>query len=175
MPAYDLINPSDPYTMRARDHQTAVVALLFLSVWRVGGTPFDPPEPEGQSTPFYPFGLTEQAMHYELAKQGIPEGLDEWLGVPENIEALAQALDSTLFGDRHDRELFEAAAEAILDPTKVAALKAKQQDRRTSMNDIGAHAAKLAERFRVKAEELASRPDSLGPVAPQTTATATKP
>lgn len=156
MSVYELINPSDPYTMRARDHQTAVVALLFLSEWRVGGNPIDPPEQEGRSTPFYPFGLTEEAMQKELAEQGIAEGLDAWMGSKENVEALAQALDSTLFGDMGDRRLFEAAAEAILEPAKVASLKAEHQNRRSSLNNIGGRAAKLAERFRAKAQELAT-------------------
>ena len=156
MPVYDLVNPSDPYTMRAKNHQTAVVALLFLSYWRIGGKPIDNPESEGRRTTLYPLGLTEEAMEKELAEQGIPEGLDVWLGSRENVQDLAQALDSVLYGDMGDRNLFEAASEAISDPARVAELKAKHQDRRTSMNNIGARAAKLAEQFRDKAEELAT-------------------
>jgi hypothetical protein len=154
MPVYQLINPSDPYTMRARDHQTAVIALLFLSHWHIGGEPIDPPEPEGLHTPFYPFGLSDDALGPELDRQGIPEGLNAWMGSQENLHALADALDSVLYGHSNDRSLFEAAVEAITDPSMAAALKAKHQDQRSSMNDIGGRAVRLADTFRAEAAEL---------------------
>lgn len=143
-PLWELINPSDPYTFRARSTQAATVAMLFLSHLACGGKPVDP-ACGLERTPMCPFGLTEEGMRRVLADEGISD-LDEWL--KEHREEVAEVLESVEIGRPEEQEEL-AEATSLMSPEDAAEYRAKWRDkRRSSMNNIGARAQRLAEMFR---------------------------
>lgn len=144
MSYYELINPSDQYTLRAANIKTAVTAALLLGSGR--------------------YGLAD-VNGAEVMPLFIGGGLDEWLyeryrcTVSELVDradkaALAECLDSVAICSLKDRRLWDMAVEAMDDPSKRAAWLAEWHDvHRSSMNDIGGRAKAYAKRARELAVE----------------------
>ena len=133
---YELINPSDPYTFIAADYETAVLTVFCLGP-AYGARPKD----GGEEVPIFIFGgavdwYKEKFLHTP------DDGLDE------KGQAVADALASMMLGDFEDRRRYELALSAIDDPEKKARFIDEWQDGRSSLNDIGGEAHKLAERMR---------------------------
>ena len=144
---YEIINPSDPYTLEAEDFKDAAVAILMIS-------------PE--------LGLEMVPRCAEEANQDAPSlpilafgGMEKWIEdhicpmkdvkkfIDDRREAIAKVLESVLIGKPRERRIFEDAMEAIDDPKKREAFKAKWHDgKRSSLNDIGGAAWDLAKYLR---------------------------
>lgn len=152
MPIYELINPSDPYTFKAPDIKVAGMAALLLSSGKFGARQIEPEQDEPESSPAL-FGWKPW-----LQEQGITP---EWTGA--NKEIIADALGSFLIGDLHDRhEVHETLA--LLPPGKREGWLANRHDRRrSSMNNIGAAAHKLARQMRDAAKKLEAEPAKTKP------------
>ncbi len=135
---YELINPSDPYTFLAEDFETAALVVICL-----GPASGAKPKDGGENVPIFLFG---EAVEWYTEKFG--RSPDE--GLAEKVQAVADAFASFMLGDFEDRRRYEAALAAIDDPEKKARFISEWQDGRSSLNDIGGEAHRLAERLRGK-------------------------
>jgi len=138
---YEFINPSDPYTFIAADYETATLAVFCLGA-AYGAKPKD----GGDDVPIFIFG---GAVDWYTEKFG--HSPDD--GLAEKRQAVADALASMMLGDFEDRRRYNAALEAIDDPDKKARFIDQWQDGRSSLNNIGGVAHRLAECMR-KQEEV---------------------
>lgn len=125
---YLIHNPSDRYTIKGPFMPCAIaVAILGEGAYGISGTPIL-------------FGWDEW-----LDSHGVKD-LVEY--VRENKSAVADALETVLIGGIRDREEVERAL-ALMPPRDHASWLEKRHDaKRTSMNNIGARAKKIAERLR---------------------------
>ena len=131
---YELINPSDKYTFIAKNKEVAALVVLSLSK---GYGAVTENNDENQNIPVLLFDNEDEWFKNEFGKD-IEESLNE------NKVNLSEALDSFMLGGFEDRKRYKLALESIDDDEKREAFKAKWQDARTSMNDIGGYAHKLA-------------------------------
>lgn len=138
MKAWEIINPSDKYTIIAERFEVAAAATLLLGSGRLA---LDPEDEGGQRLPLFLFG-----GHEEFIKEHFSGDLDAWLD--GHKAEVATALDSVLLGGFDRRADYNAAIAAIDDPAKLLAFKTAWQDKRSSMNDIGGCAHRLAEHLR---------------------------
>lgn len=132
---WELINPSDPYTFEAPNLSIAAVCAELLS--RGFGARCIDPGHDDECSPVL-FGWDEW-----LKDRGID---GDW--VVEHRHEIADALDSFLIGRASERKEAKEAM-AMMTPEKAAEYKAARQERnRTSMNQIGEAAYKIAARLR---------------------------
>lgn len=140
---YELINPSDPYTFIAEDFETAALVVLALSP-AYGAVSKD----GNQEVPVFIFGPSNIADEWYTEQFGRTAN--------EGLEAkklpLAAALESMMLGGFEDRRRYSAALEAITDEEKRKRFIEQWQDGRSSLNDIGTRAHKIAEWIRTKKE-----------------------
>nr|WP_325294906.1 hypothetical protein [uncultured Oscillibacter sp.] len=129
---YELINPSDPYTFLAEDYETATLAVFCLGP-AYGAKPKD----GGEDVPIFIFGGAVE-WYREKFGRGPEDGLNEKAG------AVADALASMMLGRFEDRRRYNIALAAIDDLEKKARFIDEWQDGRSSLNDIGGEAHKLA-------------------------------
>jgi hypothetical protein len=152
MITYDFITPGDGYTFKAKTPAVALITNLFVSEWKASVRPIG--EDSAKGFPIYIFGCTEQAMEDEI-KAATGGTLAEWLANPENLDDLAEAMDSFLIGGAGDRADYELACTLVASPEAQKAFKLKTHDRkRGSMNDWGTYAWNMAEATREKARAL---------------------
>lgn len=137
---YEIINPSDAYTMKSDDPVAACCACLFLGEGRYALR-----DKEGESVcPLFILGGDPAAWFRDTF--GIT--LDD--AMASKRIAVADALDSVLIGGFAAREEVESAIE-LMQPEDAEKWMAKRHDdRRSSMNDIGKRAKVLAKFFREK-------------------------
>ena len=133
---YELINPSDPYTFIAADYETAV-----LTVFCLGPAYGAKPKGGGEDVPIFIFGGAVE-WYTEKFGRSPDDGLDE------KGRAVADALASMMLGGFEDRRRYELALSAIDDPEKKSRFIDEWQDGRSSLNNIGGAAHRLAERIR---------------------------
>lgn len=144
---FEIINPSDAYTIEAPDMEIAACACIVLgrghyAFEEIGGD---------AEVPMFLFG-----GHDAWFKQQFGGTLDETLDrvMKERREDLAACLDSVLIGSGADRDTYHRGLALIDDPAKRAEWRAQWHDeRRSSLNDIGGNAYRIAEQLR---EVLAS-------------------
>ena len=138
---YELINPSDPYTFIAEDFETAALVVLALSP-AYGAVSKD----GSQKVPVFIFGPSNMADEWYTEQFGrtATEGL-EAKKLP-----LAASLESMMLGGFEDRKRYSAALEAITDEKKRQRFIEQWQDGRSSLNDIGTRAHKIAEWIKTK-------------------------
>jgi hypothetical protein len=141
---WEIINPSDAYTIEAPDFRTAAAAVLVLGEGKYGLRPED--EDEGESMPLFLFGGHEGflATHF-----GGEDGLGEF--IRDNPGPLADAFDSVLLGRFDRRRDYKAALAAIDDPVKREQFRDAWHDNRSSLNDIGGRARDIARHLRGRA------------------------
>lgn len=142
---YDIVNPSDSYTIRADDLKIAAAACVLLGR---GQYAFDPLEKGGKRVPLMLFGGMDKWFmdHFD---QDADAALTD---VIENRAAeLADCLDSCVIGKIHDRRDHEAALSLIESPEERDKFRAERHDRRrSSLNDIGGRAYEMAKNLRAK-------------------------
>lgn len=146
---WNIVNPSDPYTLRTDDFEAAAAAILMLGEGHVGLTELDVETP--RRLPMFAYGAADNLEPWWIETFGHAPTLD-------GLEIrMADALDTVVIGRHCDRLDFEAAIAAIDDPGKRKTFAAAWHDRhRTSMNDIGmacrAYAEKLRENYGAQVE-----------------------
>jgi hypothetical protein len=125
---FDIANPSDPYTIKGPFMACAIaVAILGNGAYGINGTPVL----FGWNDWLKEHGIMDLEAHIEAHK-------------PEIIDAL----DSVLIGDERDREEVEATLVRLPKEQHSAWLAERHDRRRSSMNNIGAKAERLAARLR---------------------------
>lgn len=141
---YEIINPSDPYTLEADDPKSAALACLLLGEGGYGLIPIDSEEPE---VPIMLLWSEKDIAAWWEKTFGPGETWQEYLAA--NREKVADVLDSVLVGSVADRKTYFHAMTLIESEEGRRAFREKYlDDRRTSLNNIGARAWKLAEALR---------------------------
>lgn len=125
---YEIINPSDTYTIQSPDFYGAAVAVLLLGqgAYGIEGTPVM-------------FGWDDWLMEQKI-------DLDTFIAA--HREAIAVALESILIGDKYDREEVEEILRLMPEDQREAWLAKRHDKKRSSMNDIGSRAQQLAKSLR---------------------------
>ena len=141
---YELINPSDPYTFIAEDHEVAVLTVFCLGT-QYGATPME----GDKEVPIFLFSGASGAA--EWYKETFRRTTDE--GLRARKEAVADALASFMLGHFEDRRRYNAALDAITDPAKKEEFIAAWQDGRSSVNDIGTYAHNISKNVRTLGKE----------------------
>lgn len=135
---FEIINPSDPYTMVAEDGKVAQVACLILGKGKLGlkceaDCKFDVP---------LMFVATEKQFEEWCENAGIGP-LAPF--IEKHCKEIADCLDSVLIGDESDRRTMERVLAAIKSPKERArAREVYHDEKRGSVNDIGRAAYELA-------------------------------
>jgi len=144
---YEIVNPSDAYTMTAASDLVAAVATLLVGMGRYGLKALNGPETEERShlVPFLLFG-GDDVLRGWCDKHGIAD-LADW--AIDHGEDVAAALESVLVGSHEERLQMEKVLDCISDGREREKARAAYHDgRRSSMNDIGGAAQSLAKRLR---------------------------
>lgn len=143
MKTYEIVNPSDPYTICADDRAVAAVACFLLGQGQYAFTDIENGE---DGVPIFLFGGVDAWTNETFGKNAS----DLIKGVlADKRDALIACLDSTLIGRPSDRASYEKGLELIDDPAKRKAWRDHWHDeRRSSLNDIGGRAYELADRLR---------------------------
>jgi hypothetical protein len=135
---YEIINPSDAYTIVSEEFIVAAVAVSLLGR---GSYALEPLDDKAESMPILFGGAREW-----LKEHGVPD-LDAF--VTERKEEVCTCLESVLIGDAQERDRMSKVFAAIQNPEDLARAKAVYHDqRRSSLNDIGGYAHDLAKRIR---------------------------
>lgn len=135
----EIINPSDPYTLKTEDFVCAAVAIAILGRGNYGLKCFN----DGQVTPSTPilFGWDEW-----FKEQGIDD-LTKYIF--EHEQAMADILDTVIIGNAKDREEVEATLLLLPEDEREHWLSQRHHNRRcSSLNDIGKAAKAWAMKLR---------------------------
>jgi hypothetical protein len=134
----EIINMSDELTIDCTNWTAACVAVVLLGRGAYGL------EADDRRMPVFLLGGFE-----EWWSENNRVSFDDY--IESNPEDIAKALDSVTYGSAQDRRLFLLAYNAIPESER-AEYKAKYDDeKRTSLNNIGARAASIAKNLREKA------------------------
>ena len=137
---YELVNPSDAYTFLAPSVLIAAAAVTVVGEGSYGAKPVE--DDGSESVPVFLLGGLE-----EWFKEHGIEDVGDYINA--HRPAVAACLDSFLIGSYEDRKRMERVVSVISDPAeKAKAHDAWHDERRTSMNDIGARAKHFAEVLR---------------------------
>lgn len=163
MTTYTIINPSDPYTLQGDDLAVLAVATILLGNGQYAlvpdGTPHLTEETpaevvqavvDGLTVPMFLFGTADPWFQAQFGKPAA-DVIDDVLA--SKTEALVACLQSVLIGDRAE---FAAMADGLThdSPEWRQAWVAWHDTHRSSMNDIGRNAMKLATKVRAGAIEV---------------------
>lgn len=137
---YEVINPSDPYTIEANSLDVAAVTVLLLGQGHYGLRCLGD-EPD---VPMFAFADGDA-----WCKQFFGEGMMELSNrvMDTKLPEVAESLDSILYGDKEDREKFVERTK-VLDQDVFLVERAAWQDRCSSMNDIGNRAYIMAAKLK---------------------------
>jgi hypothetical protein len=144
---FDVINPSDSYSIKTDDKEAACVACLLMGSGQYGlqeiAGPFE--------MPILMFGGGDEFFKATFGRT-MQESADLYRG--EKVAILVETLRSVIIGSPSERQTYEAALQFITDPEKLKKYKDEYHDRkRSSMNDIGGRANKLADHFEKRMEK----------------------
>ena len=144
---YEIVNPSDPYTLRAPDRATAVAACFLL-----GEGQYSLRARDGESAcPLFLLGGDPLDWYEGEFGVRLPAVLEN------RLAEVAAALESVLYGSFADREEIDAAT-ALMAPDAVAGFLAERHERRrSSLNNIGAKAWAIAAALRRAGEGAGQR------------------
>jgi hypothetical protein len=140
MAVYEIINPSDYYTMKTDNWQAACAACMFLGQGMYGLQELsNDPSHKSNDMPVLMGGASE------WFKKTFGVSLDDWF--KNNLGLVADALESVVIGDR---EVYEATF-PLVESSKIDQFKAEWLDKnRSSMNNIGSRATQIARALRKK-------------------------
>lgn len=128
---FEIINPSDPYTLETDSYAAAVAAVCILGEGKYGLDPIDCDVPK---VPLALFGDLPPHVYQAAGVKDFDELAARLNSDAAFNEATAAALDSVRIGTERER----------------TADKASHDDRRSSLNDIGGRAWAYAEALRGK-------------------------
>jgi hypothetical protein len=139
---YEIVNPSDAYTMEASDLAVAAVACLYLGNGQYGLRAVHPDDAPG--VPVFMFGKTADVERWFAETCGCTMA-----AAFARRAAVADALDSVLAGSLRDRQTNADALALIDDEAKRQEWREKWLDRRrSSLNNIGGRAMHYAKHLR---------------------------
>ncbi len=143
---FRIVNPCDPYTIESSSLDVAVMASVMLDQ---GHYPFESLD-GGQDIPS--FLLVEAS---EWCKEKFGEGLMELSNrvMDTKLGEVADCLDSVLYGDKEEREAFLEETKDMNRETFVAMRFMRQDERRSSINDLGERAYRMAAQLRKSIED----------------------
>ena len=139
---FNITNPSDPYTMVAPDLETAALSVLLIGQGQYGLA-----ELTGDKSGNMPIFLNSGHDEWFTKQFGhnFSTSLDAACDTPARRAELVKALASVRIGDAAQRRAFDlAAADCETIEAYKEVLEVLHDFRRTSENDIGRHAWKLA-------------------------------
>lgn len=138
---YEIVNPSDLYTFRASSDKVALAVVLLTGEGKYSGKRMRDGEDIGGMIAFLSTPDAEKKFAADFVDFGV------WLRA-NRVDVIA-ALDSVLCMGASDRFLYETAIESKQTEAERIIFRDKVHDeRRSSMNNIGAYAWKLADHFR---------------------------
>jgi hypothetical protein len=144
---YEIVNPSDAYTMEASDLAVAAVACLYLGSGQYGLTALSPSDAPGM--PVFVFHKAEDVERWFATVCGCTMA-----AAFARRAAVADALDSVLAGSLRDRQTNADALALIDDEAKRQEWRDKWLDRRrSSLNNIGGRAMHYAKHLREVIEQ----------------------
>jgi hypothetical protein len=139
---FEIINPSDPYTLECDDFKIAAAGVFLLGRGKLG---LSTEENHDLHMPPFIFATEEQVVEWfkGIGIEQIGPFLDE------NRTKVADALDTVLIGSERNRRTFEKVLACITDPIeRQKARDTYHDEKRSSLNDIGAAAWNLARSLR---------------------------
>lgn len=136
---FDIINPSDPYTMEAPDMETAACAVCLLGSGQYGLN-----ELTGDKSGHVPVFLLGGHDEWFTKQFGQDFGATLDAVIASRRHVLAAALASVRIGDAAMRRQFDSDLSKLSSDDEAAVfLTAFHDSKRTSMSDIGRHAWSL--------------------------------
>jgi len=138
----EIINPSDKITLESDDAMAAGIAILLISKGMYGLVAED-----GSTIfPILAFGGLD-----EFIKEKQITSIDDF--IDKNKDAMIAALDSVLYGGISDRKLFDLATNVMSIEDKREFRVKWNEEKRSSMNNIGEVCLKYAEKLRKLAKK----------------------
>ena len=138
---FKIVNPSDPYTLEASSFDVAVTTTVLLGQ---GKYPLDSLD-GGENVPFFSLGGAD-AWCQRHFKESLMEMSNRVMDT--KLAEVANCLDSVLYGDKEDRIEFFASTEDLSREDFEDARSARQDKSRSSLNDIGERAYRMAAKIR---------------------------
>lgn len=141
MPIFEIVNPSDKYTIECSDQEIAAVCCVLLGEGQYAFEPIS--EATIPGVPMFLFGGSEKWFEDTFGSSA-----DDVLGscLADRRSELAAAFDSVIIGNR---DAFMALAPVDKESPAYAEARAKWHDvHRSSMNDIGGRAYAYAKKLR---------------------------
>ena len=132
----EIVNPSDAYTLRTDNFVNGAVAVAIL-----GNGQYGLQGENGERSPVL-FGWDG------WFKENHIDDLSQY--VREHANEIADILDTVLIGHEYDRREVESALAKMSAEDGRQWLEQRHDCRRSSMNDIGGYAAKLAKSLRAE-------------------------
>lgn len=144
MTYFEIVNPSDAYTISGEDVEAAILACVYLG----NGKYALRDEKDEQQCPLFLFGGTDDYFQHRFKMT-----LEQFMK-SISLDRLATALESVTIGSiASNRELDELLSH-ITDEVEREKFLAKRHDkRRSSLNDIGARSKEIAKAIRKKIKE----------------------
>lgn len=135
---FDLINPSDPYTLETHDYEVACVSVVLL-----GEGKYSIKQVDGDfEMPIFMFGGHDEWFHKTFGKT-MEKTIQKV--IQEKKTELIDCLQSVIVGSPKDRTLYLEALSLIDGEAQKQQWRDKWHDvHRGSMNNIGSRALKLA-------------------------------
>ena len=143
---FKIVNPSDPYTIEASSLDVAVMASVLLGQGNYKFISLD----GGQDIPFFAFGGGDKwtQEHFNETLMELSNRV-----MDTKLSEVADSLDSVLYGDKDDRVQFLAKTKDMDRNDFMAERIMRQDSRRSSMNDIGERAYRMAAQLRKSIQE----------------------
>lgn len=141
---YEIINPSDKYTIDCPDLEIAAIACLLLGEGQYGLKAL---EKDAEDVPIMMFGDPDAWFLHHFSKT-LPDVMHHVRDT--RTDALAAALDSVVIGGEEHRATLQAILHGIAEQRRAAARILWHDERRSSMNDIGGRAYAMAKILREK-------------------------
>jgi len=139
---FEIINPSDPYTLRAEDPRVAMAAVLLLGNGQYGLR--DEKDESYDTLLLFTSGEATEKRLQGMFGEGSLGGF-----LKEHKSAVADCLDSVMSFGFKERNTYDTWIEAIESEEKREEFRAKIHDKnRSSLNDIGGRAWEYAKRLR---------------------------
>lgn len=142
---YDLINPSDPYTLESDSFAAACVAACLIGSGQYGLKPRSGSDDE---MPLFLFG-----GHNEWFVEHFGTNFADTLQAI-GLDAIADVLDTLLVGGMGERTLFQTTVQFVDDPARRAQLRRQfNRSKAGSINDIAGRADQLSREIREQAKD----------------------
>ena len=134
---YEIINPSDPYTLYADDFKVAAASVLLLGQ----GAYSIENEKGDEEMPIFLSGGADEWIEEKFGD------FEKWMD--KNRDKVAECLESVMSFGFNQRYAYDEAIKAIKGKKAKQEYRDKIHDKnRSSLNDIGAKAWRIAEKLR---------------------------